>query len=93
MSALRAAGHPAMPRAAHRQERDVREQDAGGAEDAADQDHQHLLSGHAPAGLLHRHQVSDSGTWHSTYVHEENIRLDISIQEDFKRDFEDQILS
>ena len=58
VSALRAAGHPAVPRATHRQERDVWEQDAGGAEDAADQDHQHLLSGHAPAGLLHRHQVS-----------------------------------
>ena len=58
VSALRAAGHPAVPRAAHRQECDVREQDAGGAEDAPDQDHQHLLSGHAPARLLHRHQVS-----------------------------------
>ena len=68
MSALWAAGHPAVPRAAHRQERDVREQDAGGAEDAADQDHQHLLSGHAPAGLLHRHQVSGQWQWqwHST---------------------------
>ena len=60
MSPLRAAGHPAVPRAAHGPERDVREPHAGRAAAQADQDHQHLLSGHAAAGLLNCYQVGVS---------------------------------
>ena len=58
MPPLWAAGHPAVPRAAHWPECDVREPHAGCAQAQADQDNQHLLPGHTPAGLLNRYQVS-----------------------------------